>query len=366
MTKETPVAASHLFCPSCESQMPESSKFCSHCGMFLDKRSERLVHFFQDFGWIWRRSWAGFAAGFVAWIITFIVARMVQYEVGSLVNNLFSGMICGGFLGTVGGIIEESGYKSIVGGLLGTLGGAAGALLSLPVMHLAQNYENLTPLPILTTWAVGGAFIGMSSGVLERDGRKIAAGALFGFIGGGIGGYLGSAFYGSMLMEFQPKTWIASRMAEGLSGGLVGAIVWFFVGIIEKAYIFKRYEDPKMDKKICGHCGTSNLLRAWYCTNCGRVLQTSAPRQKIRVTQFRGMERIINGLRFLSWLFGATGFISTPVIFAVFLTQDVFLALISAVFSVLFTYLMVVGFRFIADLLSCLIRISSIKIEEKA
>lgn len=365
MSKETPAPAPSLFCPSCENQMPDTAKYCSHCGMFLDKRSERMVHLFQDFGWIWRRCWAGFAAGFVAWIITFIVARMLQNDPGSLINNLFSGMICGVFLGTVGGIIEESGYKAIVGGLLGTAGGAAGALLSLPMTQLALNYDSLAALPVLVTWAVGGAFIGASSGVLERDGRKIMAGALFGFVGGGIGGYLGSAFYGSMLIEFQPHTWVASRMTEGLSGGLVGAIVWFFVGVIEKAYIFKRYEDPKMEKKVCGHCGTANLLRAWYCTHCGRVLQTSAPRQKINVTPFRGMERIVNGLRFLSWLFGATGFISTPVIFVVFLMQDVFLALISAVFSILFTYLMVVGFRFIGDLLACLIRISSLKLDEK-
>lgn len=350
-----------MYCPSCESLMADDSKYCGRCGMALNKKSERLVHFSLNFSWMWRRSWGGFASGFIAWIIVFIISRMLKQDIGPVMVNLFSGMICGVFLGTVGGIIEESSYKAVVGGLLGTVGGALGGMLNIPLREMVQSDVRLIPLSILATWAVGGGFIGATSGVIERSRKKIAAGALFGFIGGGIGGFLGSAFYGSVLMQFEPQGWFTGRLAEGLSGGLVGAVLWLSIGLIEKLYIFRRVENPTIDKKVCAHCGRENSLRFWYCLNCGYVLPTAAPRQKIVVTPFRGMERIVNALKFMSWLFGATGIITTPVIFLVFLMQDVFLACISALFFILFTYLMVVGFRFAADLLSCLVKISSPK-----
>jgi ribosomal protein L40E len=227
------------------------------------------------------------------------------------------------------------------------------------VMEFVQENARIFPLSIMVTWAIAGMFIGAVSGLVEKSRKKMLAGALFGFIGGAAGGFLGSVFYGSVMLEFSPKSWLSSRLAEGLSGGLVGAVMWFSIGFIEKLYVFRRREDPKLDKKICDSCGTQNPLRYWYCSGCGHVLQISAPPQKIKVTPFRGMERIINAIRFMSWLFGITGVITTPVIFFVFLMQDIFLAFIGVVFSILFTYLMVVGFRFLGDLLSCLIRISS-------
>jgi len=349
-----------MYCPSCENLMPDASKYCSRCGMFLNKKSESLLHLSLDFSWIWRRSWAGFASGFIGWIIVFIVSRMVRQDVGSVMNNVFSGMICGVFLGTVGGIIEESAYKAFCGGMLGTLGGALGGALNIPLMNLFQGSEEFYPLSVLITWAVGGALIGATSGVIEKSRKKIIAGALFGLAGGALGGYLGSAFYGSVLIDFKPQGWLANRLAEGLSGGLVGAVLWFFIGLIEKLYIFRRREDPKLEIKTCDTCGKNNVLRSWYCDNCGHVLPTSAPRQKIVVTPYRGIERIANALRFLSWLFGVTGVITTPVIFFIFLMNNIVLAFISSVFSVLITYLMVVGFRFGADMLSSLIKISSL------
>ncbi|MHB9155525.1 MAG: hypothetical protein ACYC5N_07510 [Endomicrobiales bacterium] len=348
-----------MYCPSCETLMPEDSKYCGRCGMFLNKKSERLVHVSLDFGWIWRRSWAGFAAGFIGWIIVFVISRMAKQDISPMMNNVFFGMICGAFLGTVGGVAEESAYKAVIGGILGIAGGALGGALNIPLAELVRGYERMLPLSILVTWAVGGTFIGMTSGLIEKNGKKVLAGAGFGLVGGAFGGFLGSIFYGSLMLEFESAGWFVARLAEGLSGGLVGAVLWFSIGMIEKLYIFRRREDPSLDKKVCDRCGRHNTLRSWYCVNCGSVLQSAAPRQKIPVTPFRGMERIVNALKFLSWLFGVTGVIATPVIFLVFLSQDVFLAFISTVFFILFTYLMVVGFRFVADLLSCLIRISS-------
>jgi hypothetical protein len=347
-----------MYCPSCENLMPDDSKFCGRCGMFLNRKSERMVHLSLDFAWVWRRSWGGFISGFIGWIIVFLISRMIKQDIGPVMNNLFSGMICGVFLGTAGGIIEESAYKAFLGALLGTLGGAIGGLVNIPLMQVLQESTRLFPLSIMVTWAIGGAFIGATSGIIERDRKKILAGISFGFLGGALGGYLGSVFYGSVLYEFSPQHWLGNRLAEGLSGGLVGAVLWFCIGLIEKLYIFRRRIDPSLEEKVCDHCSTHNPLRSWYCTNCGRVLQTAAPAQKIVTTPYRGIERIVNALRFLSWLFGVTGVITTPVIFVIFLLNDVLLAFVSVVFSVLFTYLLMVGFRFLADLLSCFVRLS--------
>jgi hypothetical protein len=355
-----------MFCPSCENLMADDSKYCGRCGMSLNKKSERLVHLSLNFSWIWRRSWGGFASGFIGWIIVFTISRMMKQDIGPVMINLFSGMICGVFLGTVGGIIEESSYKAFVGALLGTIGGALGGLINIPIREMVQSDPRLIPLSILATWAIGGGFIGATSGVIEKGRKKILAGALFGFLGGGVGGFLGSAFYGSVILQFAPQGWLLQRLAEGLSGGLVGAVLWFSIGLIEKLYIFRRHEDPTIEKKVCDVCGNQNALKFWYCLNCGHALQIAAPRQKIMVTPYRGMERIVNALKFTSWLFGVTGVITTPVVFLLFLLQDVFLAFISAVFFILFTYLMVVGFRFLADLLSCLVKISNTKAETPA
>lgn len=348
-----------MYCPSCENLMPETSKYCSRCGMFLNKKSEKLMHFSLDFAWIWRRSWGGFVSGFIGWIAAFIISRMVKQDIGSVMNNMFSGVMCGVFLGTVGGIIEESGYKAFCGGILGAVGGALGGLINTPLMELLRGHEKLFPLSIMITWAVGGALIGATSGVIERNRKKIFAGVLLGMIGGALGGYLGSVFYGSIFFEFEPKTWIANRFTEGASGGLLGAVLWFFIGLIEKLYIFHRREDPAIEKKICDFCNKENSLRSWYCDNCGNALQTAAPRQKIVVTPYHGIERIVNAFKFLSWLFGVAGVLITPVIFFVFFLQDIFLAFISVIFSILFTYFMMVGFRFIADIFACITKIAS-------
>ncbi|HCJ67541.1 MAG TPA: hypothetical protein DHV62_09570 [Elusimicrobia bacterium] len=341
--------------------MEDDAKYCGHCGMFLNKRSELLVHLATNFSWVWRRSWAGFASGFIGWIIVFVIMRIVGENINPIVKDLFGGMICGVFLGTVSGIIEESAYKAFLGGILGTLGGALGGVLNLPLKDIFQSSDFLSSLTIFATWAIGGTFIGATSGIIERNKKKIFAGVLFGLIGGGIGGFLGSVFYGSILIQFNPQGWLIKRLVEGASGGLVGAVLWFFIGIIEKLYIFHRREDPKLEKKVCASCGKQNQLKFWYCVSCGHPLPTAAPRQKMVLTPYRGMERVVNSFVFLSWLFGVTGVITIPVIFFVFLIQDVILAFIIAILLILSTYLLVVFFRFLADILTTLMRPPSLE-----
>lgn len=301
-------------------------------------------------GWI--------ASGFIGWIIIFIIIRIIGQNINPIIKDLVGGMICGVFLGTVGGIIEESAYKAFLGGILGTLGGAIGGLLNLPAKNIFQSSDFLSSLTIFLTWAIGGTFIGATSGIIERNKKKIFAGALFGLIGGGIGGFLGSVFYGSILIQFNPQSWLIKRLLEGSSGGLVGAVLWFSIGFIEKIYIFHRREEPKLEKKVCAFCGKQNQLNFWYCLSCGHPLPTAAPRQKMVLTPYRGMERVVNSFVFLSWLFGVTGVITIPVIFFVFLTQDIVLAFIIAILLILSTYLLVVVFRFLADILTTLMRAS--------
>jgi hypothetical protein len=339
--------------------MDEDAKYCGKCGMFLNKTSAALEHLLSDFAWIWRRSWAGFAAGFIGWIIVFIISRMAGKDLSPMMNNVFGGIVCGVFLGTAGGIIEDSAYKAVWGAVMGTIGGALGGLLNLPITDLLAGIRFAYPLSILTTWAFGGMFIGATSGLIEKDTKKMFFGAMFGLVGGALGGLLGSIYYGSLLLEFKPESWLINRLVEGSSGGLVGAILWFFIGTIEKFYIFRRTQDPKIDSKVCSFCGKHNLLWFWYCIACGKPLQIAAPREKIIITPYRGMERTVNAFRFLSWLFGVTGFVTVPAIFLVFLSHDFFLACTCTVFTVLASYLMVMGFRFLADLLSSLMKITS-------
>lgn len=344
-----------MYCPSCENLMPDDYKHCGQCGMFLNKTSERVGRFGLDFSWIWRRSWGGFAAGFVGWIIVFFLSRMIGQSVGSMMNNLFAGTICGIFLGTAGGILEESAYKTVAGGVLGMIGGAIGGLLNIPLMNLFPDAA-MYPVSVLLTWAAGGACIGATSGIFEKNGRKVLAGVLFGLLGGALGGYLGSVLYGSIFIEFRPENWFVRRLAEGVSGAMVGGVLWLFIGMIEKLYLFRRQEDSKGNEKVCGSCGKHNPLQFWYCSNCGTPLQTEAPRQKIAITPFRGIERVANAFSFLSRLFIVTGIIAAPVIFLAFLPQSVSLAFIGLVLTVLFAYLLVVVFRFIADVLCWMVR----------
>ena len=266
--------------------MDEGLKYCGRCGMFLNKRSEQIVHLSNNFAWMWRRSWAGFAAAFIGWIIALGISRMIGGNINPFLNSMFSGMICGVYLGTAGGIFEESAYKAFLGGMLGTIGGAVGGFLNIPLIHALSGFNYSFPVSFLVTWGIAGMLIGSASGIVERSLKKALYGSLFGLAGGALGGFLGSLFYASVAADFNIESWVAKRAVEGISGGIVGAMLWFFIGIIEKLYIFNRKEVPNIDSKVCDRCKTHNSLRFWYCSNCGYPLQTAAPRQKIYTVSY--------------------------------------------------------------------------------
>lgn len=348
-----------MYCPSCERQMPDDSSYCARCGMFLNKASKRLMQISINISWILRRSMGGFAAGAISWIFAMAVVRTVGINSGPGLHSFLLCAISGTFLGTVGGIIEDSGYKALVGAVIGCIGGSLGALLGGIIISML-GFEPLGSVSFIPAWIVMGMAIGSVSGIIEKSTKKIIVGMLFGVCGGVLGGFIGIELYGSLVTDFmkQDATWVTGRGIEAFAGGVFGASFWMILGIIEKLYIFKRRIELKVDKKICDSCHTGNQITAWYCVNCGAALQVAAPREKIKVTSFRSLERTINAFRFLSWLFGATGIIMTLIIFFVVLFTNPIFAFLGGLSIALLSYLLVIFFHFTADLLSSLVKIT--------
>lgn len=357
-----------MFCPSCEKQMPDESGYCGRCGMFLNKASSNFMKLSINIGWILRRSMGGFAAGAVGWVFAMAVSRIVGVNSGPGLHEFLLCVIIGIFLGTVGGIIEDSSYKAFLGGILGCAGGIVGGLFS-KIFSAVFSWDALSTISFMPAWIVMGMFIGANSGIIEKSKRKIFVGMFFGMIAGALGGFMGIEMYGSMAADFvrEGVTWSTVRGIEIFSGGIFGAAFWLVLGIIEKLYIFRRRLELKLDKKICDKCKAQNPLYYWYCIKCGAALQVAAPREKIKVTPFRALERAINGFRFMSWLFGASGIITACVIFIIFLISfrdNPLLAFLIGLSIALLSYLLVIVFSFIADMLSSLVKITD-SIERK-
>jgi len=352
-----------MLCPSCEKQMPDAGKFCGRCGLFLNKTSGKLLQLSINTGWIIRRSMGGFAAGAIGWVLAMAVVRTVGLNSGPGFHSFLLCVITGTFLGTVGGIIEDSGYKAFLGGLLGCVGGALGGILG-KILSVMFGGGPLTSVSFIPSWIVMGGVIGAVSGIVEKSGKKITIGVLIGMFGGGIGGFMGVEAYGSLVTDFMKEgsTWITGRSVEAFAGGTFGAAFWLVLGIIEKLFIFKRRWEGKIEQKTCDTCKTQNPLTYWYCIKCGAALQVAAPREKIKVTSFRSLERSINAFKFLSWLFGATGIITTIFVFIIVLFQNplknFMFAILTGLSIGLTSYLLVVIFGFIANMLSSVVKIT--------
>ncbi|MBD3272128.1 MAG: hypothetical protein GF384_06290 [Elusimicrobia bacterium] len=333
--------------------------------MFLTRSSRKLMQFSINVAWILRRSMGGFAAGAISWLFAFAWIRIAGKDAGSM--HMF--LLCitsGTFLGTVSGIIEDSGYKAFTGGILGCLGGALGAILAKGVIAM-YNLEPFASTSFITAWVVMGMAIGAVSGIIEKSLKKILAGMVVGMLGGALGGFAGIELYATITSDLmgQEVTRLTLRAVEMFTGGVFGATLWLFLGIIEKFYIFRRRIELKLDKKICDSCRAENPLNHWYCVQCGAALQVAAPREKIKVTPFRAIERTINAFRFMSWLCGASGIIISVVIFVVVFFQDRFSAFLYGLSIGLLAYLLVVVFHFGSDLLSSLIKITDATAQNK-
>lgn len=363
-----------MICPSCSERFPAPAKHCIHCGIAITRRSVQMAQLVNNSGWIARRALGGFFAGACGWMLAMAVMRIHLLSAESTVMNSLSDLlkffpgqtpfttaIGGCFLGTVGGIIERSGYKAFLGGFLGALGGIL-AGFSFPLFErlFSGNLYHYS-FSMAGVWSICGAMVGFSSGLLEGTKSKIAAGLTGGFLGGLLAGGVGSQMFGAMLMEFDNAeriSWLMGRLLEAFSGGIVGVHLWFFLGVAEKLYIFRRRQLLEATKKVCDFCHAENDLKAWYCAQCGAALQVAASREQIQVTPFRGLERIANAFQFISWLFATIGVVTAVVIFVTFLIQNFLFALFGSLFVALAIYMLSIIFKALADTIKMTIQIA--------
>ena len=352
-----------MVCPSCGELFKDSVKHCTHCGIAITRRSVLAAQIIQNFGWIGRRSLGGFFSGGVAWVLAIAVSRTLYFTGHGDVTfttllDFFPGKfpvtsgVAGAIIGTVGGMIERSAYKTLLGGLLGALGGFLGAL-AYPLFEkifLGQKYAFC--LSMAGSWAVASAFVGLTSGLLEGTRRKILVGVLGGILGGALGGGIGSQMYGAILMEMgssDKMSWAIGRVLEFLGGGVVGVLIWFFIGMTEKLYIFRRRRLVAATHKICDHCSVENGLNAWYCAGCGSALQEAAAREQMHVTPYRGLERLSDAFLFLSWLAASVGVVTTVVLLVSLARQNILFAVFGSLLVGLGIYSLSILFKAVSD-----------------
>ncbi|MEW6555897.1 MAG: hypothetical protein AB1349_00910 [Elusimicrobiota bacterium] len=328
-----------MICPSCGNVADITDRYCSRCGLAMTVKSQKLFYAVGTFSWVMRRALGGMFAGVLGWLLSIALSRAIGATSSMTVHLVVGGAIGGAFLGNVGGIIEHSSYKALLGGLLGCIGGIIGGLINRPVYNLFADYTFAYSISHSFSWAVAGLFIGITSGLIEKNRNKIVVGLVAGLIGGAIGGGLGSELYASLLIDPNRPSWLASRFIEAIAGAVVGINLWFIVGLVEKLYIFQRKPLSEENVKECDSCHSQNSLRAWYCKNCGRTLQVSAPIEKLKLTPYRSLERISNVFKFLAWLSAVAGVVLVLVIFVFLLFQNILLAVFVSVVLAILIYI---------------------------
>ncbi len=350
-------------CPSCGQPLKDAGKHCTRCGISITPRSLELAQVILNLGWIARRSLGGFLAGGVGWILATAISRTVYFTATgtpefSAILDFFPGKvpgataIAGAFVGTVGGMIEGSAYKCFLGGFLGAVGGFLGGVSYPAFESLFAGSKYAYSFSMAGSWAIASGLIGLTSGLLEGTKRKISMGILGGAAGGALGGGVGSQIYGAIFMSvssLQSMSWSVGRLIELVSGGIVGIHVWFFIGIAEKFYIFRRRKIAAGIKKICDHCSAENELSAWYCASCGNALQVAASSGQIRVTPYRGLERVSDAFQYLSWLSATVGVVTTGVLFVSFIKENFLFAVFGSLLLALLLYMVSILFRAIAE-----------------
>lgn len=296
-------------CPSCQHENSPLAKYCGRCRMAFKTFSLAVAKAKDHLYWILRRASAGSFAGFIAWFFIPVITRiMSQTGSGGYFVYGLTGFVGGAFLGSVDGMVDESTPKTIRGAVIGGIGGLLGGLIFQFFMYRVSPDAVLWLMFLY--WAIAGGFIGSVSAWWEKQPKKLLWGILSGFMGGGIGAYIGASLHAFLIQDVTPETWLMRRMSETLLGAIMGLTLWFAIAAAERFVIFKRHFIDKQDFKFCHHCKTRNELNSWYCTACGSVLQESAPSGKLNLSPYRTLQQISEMLRFLSRLSAATGFIA--------------------------------------------------------
>ena len=332
-----------MHCPSCHHENQPESRYCARCRMNFNAWNLFFSRGRSDLHWVLRRAFGGFMAGAVAWFFIPIVSRILSQDSSAMYVFVVCGIMGGAFLGCVDGMLEKSSPKTGQGALWGAIGGALGGVC-FSLLQKALPPESMMWAFVLY-WGMAGAFIGMISAFWERQNHKLMVGITAGFLGGAVGGYFGT--WVQVFMEQQGgQGWLYHRVTESLMGAFLGLTLWFFIGIAERFFIFKRRLIENRDHKNCDMCQTKNPLSSWYCTKCGSVLQESAPPRKLQLPKYKSLGRIEDMLWFLNRLANVTGMIACVVAFFIFFDKPVliiaavvFLALISYVLQLLFAAL---------------------------
>lgn len=306
-------------CPSCDHDNAIQLNYCGRCRMAFNSLSFAAAKFRGHFHWILRRACAGSMSGVIAWFFIPMVARLLSQNGSGYEIYGLTGLMGGAFLGSVDGMVEESTPKTIRGAVIGGLGGLIGGL----VFQFARERlaPDFVPSLIFLYWAIAGAAIGTVSAWWEKRADKIFWGVASGFLGGGVGAYIGSSFHVYLIETFSMDSWILRRLSEAVLGGIIGLTLWSAIATAERFFIFKRRFVGKLDHKTCDRCHANNALSSWYCTSCGSVLQESAPLEKLNFSPHKTLQQASEMLRFLSRLSAATGLIAGFVSLLIFVSN---------------------------------------------
>jgi ribosomal protein L40E len=337
-------------CPSCHHENAEPLNFCGRCRMSFNPLSFAVARGKGHLYWILRRACAGGMSGVIAWFFIPIVGRLLSQQ--GAVNAIYplTGLMGGAFLGAVDGMVEESTPKTARGTIVGGLGGLLGGIL----FQLFMDGAGPTAVSglIFLYWAVTGAFIGTVSAWWEKQNRKIAAGVVSGFLGGGIGAYIGTSLHAYIIQSLTIDSWWVRRSSEAAMGGIIGLTLWFSIAAAERFIIFKRRLAEKQDHKTCDRCQARNPLSSWYCASCGSVLQQSAPSEKLHFPRSTTLLQLSEMLRFLSRLSAATGYIAGFVSLLIFVPNFSGLEQLMSVIVVLIIALISYGLQILFSSLS--------------
>jgi hypothetical protein len=340
-----------MTCPSCNLRLDTLPLYCIRCGFPLARFGRVIALFRATFTWVLRRSLAGLVTGWVGWFVVAAAGRASGAALSQMGHLLLTGCVGGFFLGIVEGMVEDSSLKAFRSGLAGIGGGLLGGILG----HLLLRHSEAGMSAVVVAWAVTGVTIGLVSVWQERQPVRLAIGAIAGGFGGALGGWLGYQMYASLLDMTKPEFWWLQRVIEGITGAVLGALLWFILGLAEKLWIFKRRLASNISYKECDRCRHSNVLKAWYCAACGALLQVAAPPEKLHLPKRQALARLISASQFLGQLSAMSG-VAVSLLVAFFLgAVNFFLGVFGLLAVALVGYLLYILFNAIADLLSPLL-----------
>jgi hypothetical protein len=188
----------------------------------------------------------GFLGGIAAWpaaeLILYFQGTFPSYLAFLALLGAAVGALMGAFFGAAEGITSRIKKRIpsglLLGALVGCVGGAVGALVGQAALWLIGgvfllSYRDMQwvvlPVSRAIGWAVLGIFVGAGEGVRALSPKKIAVGALGGFLGGIVGGF--ALEYSRLLLPG-----FAFFRLVGLV--LLGLAIAFFYGLIEQGMSF--------------------------------------------------------------------------------------------------------------------------------